>query len=114
MLKLFRFRKRFGFSDANDIKNARFLLLMKRSPWQLLFYASLAMLTLWLVLKLTGVIQTPLWLEYGVPIISVILSLLAHYQHLLETMNKLAVGLASITAKVDHIDRDVEALKMRN
>ncbi len=84
----------------------------KISPWQILFYASLSVLTLWLILKVTGVIQTPPLIEYGIPIASVILGILAQYQHILETINKVSVGLASLTAKVDHIDRDVEALKL--
>jgi hypothetical protein len=39
----------------------------KVSIWQILFYFSMFILTVWLILKVTGVIQTPLWLEYGIP-----------------------------------------------
>ena len=76
------------------------------SPWQILFYFSLSVLTLWLILKVAGVIQTPVWLEYGVPIASLILVALAQYQHIIET-------LAQLVVKVDHLDKDVEMLKQR-
>lgn len=76
------------------------------SPWQVLFYVSWSVVALWLILKLTGIINTPVWLEYGVPIAGLLLGALAHYQHIIETLAKLVV-------KVEHLDKDVEMLKQR-
>ena len=81
------------------------------SFWQIVFYISMSILTLWLILKVTGVIGTPLWLELGVPIASAIASIFALYQNILEKISTLAVGLATLTVKVDHLDRDLEGLK---
>jgi hypothetical protein len=76
----------------------------KVSPWQIVFYVSLSVLSLWLILKVTGIIQTPTWLEYGVPIASLIFAIPAHHQHIIET-------LARVGAKVEHLDKDVEFVK---
>ncbi len=81
------------------------------SFWQIVFYISISILTLWLILKVTGVIGTPLWLELGVPIASAIASVFAIYQNILEKINTLAVALATLTVKVDHLDRDMEMLR---
>ena len=81
------------------------------SPWQLLFYFSMSVLTVWLILKIIGIIQTPAWLEYGVPIGSLILGLFGLYRDLLKSINGIAVGLAVVSTKIDHIDNDVESLK---
>lgn len=62
------------------------------------------MLTLWLILKLTGIIQTPVWLEHGIPIAGVILGVFSCYQHLLKTLMHLVV-------KVDRLESDVHVLK---
>ncbi len=94
----------------------------KISPWQILFYLSLSVFTLWFILKVTGVIQTPFWLEYGVPLITIVLTILSQYQHIMERMSmqyhqlseriqSVTVSLAGLASKVDHIDRDVESLK---
>ena len=83
----------------------------KVSFWQIVFYTSLAILTVWLILKVIGVIQTPVWLEYGVPIASLIATILAFYKEILDKINLVVVGLATINVKVDHIDNDVDVLK---
>lgn len=70
-------------------------------------------LTIWLILKVTGVIQTPLWLELGVPVASLIIGVFALYHNLLEKMNQLAVNMATLSTKFDHLDKDVESLKKR-
>lgn len=72
--------------------------------WEYLFYGSMIVLTLWLILKLTGIIQTPVWLEHGIPIAGVILGVFPCYQHLLKTLMHLVV-------KVDRLESDVHVLK---
>jgi len=83
------------------------------SPWQVLFYVSWSVLALWLILKVTGIIHTPVWLEYGVPIASLLVGILGIYQNVLEQLKNVTVELARVVAKVEHIDRDVETLKRR-
>ena len=78
--------------------------------WHSLFYASLAVLTAWLILKVIGVIQTPAWLEYGVPAASLILSIVAFYQKILDSINKIAVGLATLTTRVGHLNVRLDAV----
>ena len=91
---------------------------MKRSVWDYLFYASLLILLIWLILKVTGVIRTPVWLEYGVPIATVIMTFFTFYQGLLDKIfsmqlqiNVLAVNDARIEERLKHLDKDFEELK---
>jgi len=105
----------------------------------MLFYLSWTVLAIWLILKLTGVIKTPFWLEYGVPIGSLIIGIFGLYRDVLENVQKLSIGLTALSTdfkhfnikvdlldskvnqldlsvnhlnlKVDHIDKDVESLK---
>jgi hypothetical protein len=117
-------RKLSGFVVEKHIKTGYFPAGMEQkiSPWQILFYLSLSVFTLWFILKVTGVIQTPFWLEYGVPLITIVLTILSQYQHIMERMSmqyhqlseriqSVTVSLAGLASKVDHIDRDVESLK---
>ena len=81
--------------------------------WDYLFYFSLLVLTLWLMLKSLGIIQTPFWLEYGVPMLSLIITLLTFYQNILDKISKLSVSLAMLNTKSDHLEKDVEFLKRK-
>lgn len=91
---------------------------LRKTIWDYLFYASMAILTLWLILKSAGIIKTPFWLEYGVPIGTLILGFLTFYQSLNDKILTLSVSdarleerLARLDDKFVHIDRDVESLK---
>ncbi len=84
---------------------------MKRSIWDYLFYASMAVILIWLVLKMTGIIQTPLWLEYGVPIGSFVIGFIMLFQSLNDRITTLSVNDARIETRIEHIDKDVESLK---
>ena len=81
------------------------------SIWQWLFYVSWAILSLWLILKVTGVIKTPIWLEYGVPIGSFILGVLGLYKNIIENISLLREGFAKVTVKVEHLEKDSEIFK---
>ncbi|GEM_PF-1415292 len=83
----------------------------KISLWQILFYLSMGVVVLWLILKLTGVIQTPVWLEFGVPIFSLVFGIFTLYRNLLNGIKDISVGLATVAVKVDHIEKDVSSLK---
>ena len=76
----------------------------KRPIWDYLFYLSLLVLTIWLILKVTGFIHTPLWLEYGVPIGSAIITMATFFQSMESRMSKMEVMIM-------HHDRDLERLK---
>lgn len=83
------------------------------SIWQVLFYLSMLVLTAWLILKVTGVIQTPLWLEYGVPVASLIIGVFAFYHNLIENINKLAVTIAMLSTKFDYLNIDIKELNLK-
>lgn len=85
----------------------------KISFWQALFYLSWSILALWLILKVTGMIRTPVWLEYGVPIGSFMVGILALYKNILKDISGIAIGLATVTVRVDHIAGDVGKLDMK-
>ncbi len=88
--------------------------------WNIVFYASWIVVAVWLVLKSFGVINTPFWLEYGVPISGLMFGALSLYGNISASLRDLAVGLASLGVKfehleikVDRIESDVEILKKR-
>lgn len=85
----------------------------KVSIWQVLFYLSTAVLTLWLILKVTGVINTPEWLGFGVPIASVIIGVFALYHNLIEKMNQLGINMLTLNSKFDHLDIKVDNLDIK-
>jgi len=82
----------------------------KMSFWQIVVYVSWSIIALWLVLKSTGVIKTPFWLEYGVPVGSFLIGMLGIYHNLIDNDTKLAVALATLSVKVSHLETDVEYL----
>ncbi len=98
---------------------------IERSVWDYLFYFFLSILTVWLVLKVIGVIQTPVWLEYGVSIgssIGVVATLFqginkkfdkvdGKFERVLSEMRNLHANSARMESKLAHIDRDLESVK---
>ena len=92
----------------------------RRSIWDYLFYLCWSVLMLWFILKVFGVINTPIWLEYWVPLGSFVLGFLMFYQSfmdkilsLIASISKLAVNDARMESRLDHIEKDVEILKTR-
>src|SRR3989344_5052134 len=81
----------------------------KISIWQVVFYLSLLVITIWVILKSVGIIQTPFWLEYGVPIAGFVITFLAFYQNLIEKINQFAINLVSLNYKVDNLDKDLSS-----
>ncbi len=78
----------------------------------------MTIIMVWLILKMTGVIKTPIWLEYGVPIGSFVIGFLVFYQSLFDKLlalygeiGKLHANDARIDEKLVHIDRDIETIK---
>ena len=93
--------------------------------WEYMFYFSLFVMTVWLILKVTGVINTPVWLEYGVPIGSFILAFLSSQRTILEKVHQTATALSALSihteyltkrfdqmeVKVSHLEKDVHIIK---
>ena len=80
----------------------------RRSSWEISFYVSLLIILLWLVLKLTGVINTPPLLEYGLPILSGMYAFFALYRDLLDRFSRLGTGLTKAFMKIEHVEKEVE------
>lgn len=83
----------------------------KEKFWTMVFYCSLGVLTLWLFLKISGFIQTPVWLEYGVPVASLILTLFSSFKGVFERLAILSTKFDHVTWRIDHVDRDIDCLK---
>lgn len=81
------------------------------SIWDIIFFMSMGVLTLWLILKLTGVIQTPLWLEVGIPVATMIIGFCSLYTNLLEKVNHIAVDTAETRMRMNHFEKDMEFVR---
>lgn len=90
-----------------------------------MFYLCILILMIWLILKVAGVIQTPAWLEYGLPIGSAIIGFLMFYQSLIDKIFGiyLKIGMlhandvrfeekfSHIEKELGHLDQDMETVK---
>ena len=90
-------------------------IVVKReiSFWQVLFYFSWSVLAIWLVLKVMGFIKTPIWLEYGIPIGSFMLGVLAIYKNVLEDIHKISMGVLAVTMRVDYLTTNSNKLEKK-
>ena len=91
----------------------------KSSFWEIMFYLSLAIFMIWVILKSIGVIKTPFWLEYGIPATTLATVFLSFYKRIIDNIAKLAVTVATLAVKfdhlekkVDHIDNDLEIVRI--
>ncbi|MEK6937059.1 MAG: hypothetical protein AABW58_03230, partial [Nanoarchaeota archaeon] len=64
--------------------------------WDYVFYISLLVIFIWVTLKILGIIQTPLWLEFGIPIYGLLFTTLAFYKNILDSIKEIAIGLATL------------------
>jgi len=71
---------------------------MRISIWDILFWVALAILSIWLVLKLTGIIQTPVWQDLLPLGFSAILLLLSAWGKL---------------SKIDNIEREIRRINYK-
>jgi hypothetical protein len=84
---------------------------LKKTKWDYLFYLSMAILTIWFILKATGVINTPFWLEYGIPLGSLMLGFLTIYHTITDKFLSLSANDARMEEHLKHIDKDLEVVK---
>lgn len=92
-------------------KEQEFVFKQKTSIWQILFYSSLIVLTIWLIRRLSGIVQTPLWFEQGIPVATLIISILSLYQNLARDFVGLRKDFFILEKKIDVIENDVGSLK---
>ena len=76
----------------------------RMSTWQVLFYLSMAVLALWTILKSIGVINTPPWLEYGVPIGSLLIGFLTMLHTITDKISQLSTSFAVFLTKFEHLE----------
>lgn len=81
--------------------------------WEMVFYASWTVLTIWFILKMAGVINTPKWLEFGVPAASLIIGSLGLFKNLMDSINKNNIGLVTLTLKFEQMDGKVDKIDKR-
>lgn len=67
-------------------------------------------LTIWTLLKSTGYINTPVWLEYGIPVGSFVMGLLGLYHRINKELNDMKIEMAKINIRLDHHDKDLESI----
>lgn len=87
------------------------------SFWDIVFHFAMLVLAIWTILKSTGYINTPVWLEYGIPLSGVIFSFLAFYHSIIgivfkikDELSSMKIDIAKINVKLDHHDKDLESI----
>lgn len=90
----------------------------KHTFWEISFYISLLLILLWLILKMTGVINTPPFLEYGLPILSAVYASFSIYRDILDRIGRIDKGLTKAFMKIELgernmaiVQQDIEYLK---
>ena len=76
--------------------------------WDYAFYFSLLIVVLWIILKSLGIIHTPFWLEYGVPLGGVALGVLTFYEKVFKNLFRLDSEVRVLKMEVVHINKDLE------
>lgn len=69
--------------------------------WPAVFYFSMLVLFIWLVLKVTGTVQSPLWFDYGIPVGSFMLGILAFFRGFMQQFAKVEVRISVLETRVD-------------
>ena len=82
--------------------------------WQAMFYLGWSIVAIWTLLKSLEIIHTPVWLEYGVPLLGLLIGALALYTAVMDKITMLSVNLATLNASFIHVEKDIEALKMED
>lgn len=80
----------------------------KPSGWMILYYLGMAVVLLWALLKSAGVINTPEWLEIGVPAVAAVIGLYGIFKEILDRIHE--VKLDVIVLRKD-TERDISLLQ---
>ena len=81
------------------------MLKRRISVWEIVFYLSLLSILIWLILKLTGVINTPPILEYGYPVFSGLLAFFAMYQGISNRITRMGYDLTRVVSKIEYLEK---------
>jgi len=79
--------------------------------WEISFYVSLLLILLWLILKMTGVINTPPFLEYGFPILSALFAFFSIYRDILDRIGRISQGLTKAFMRIEYQDKNITDIK---
>jgi hypothetical protein len=85
--------------------------MRKLDKWDILFYLSMLVLVIWTILKSTGIINTPAWIEYGIPFSGFIVGVFTIFQKFTDKLNKVVYALGKLQTKTNYIEKDVRELK---
>ena len=86
-------------------------MIRKLTFWDYVFYLSLLTTTIWLILKLTGIINTPLWLEVGLPTGSLIIGLFSIYERIMKEVRDTQKTLHKTIVEVEYLRKDFNSLE---
>jgi hypothetical protein len=99
---------------------------LRNSIYSFIYWASLIGILLWYILKSTGIIQTPLWIELSPVAIAVfgagavvqqmrsdIFSLKGGFVKLQRNMEHVQQGLATLAQRTNHMEGDLHDVKAR-
>ena len=92
-------------------QNIQSRFALKRSIWDYLFYASLLIISIWLILKVSGVISSPAWLEYGIPVAGAVVTFLTFHYSIMDKIVTLSVNMARSEERLIHVEKDIGILK---
>lgn len=87
------------------------MLFMNITFWKALFYLSLGTVTLWLILKLSGIIHTPVWLEFGVPIAGIIIGIFSMYKTIIDGIHNIALKVEVFEHKFHAHDQRLQGIE---
>lgn len=81
--------------------------------WDILAWIALGIIVIWLILKLFGVINTPLWLEY-VPVYSAVYIsgwAMSTLVRAVQDIGRINRNLSFLNGKFNEIDKSIEIIK---
>ena len=98
--------------------------MRKLNIYDYLFYLGLLIIAVWALLKITGIVQSPLWFEIGLPVGGFLITMLAFFQDLYKNINaiyndlskdinKIALNLSVLNTKFEHLEKDMEFIKKK-
>ena len=81
------------------------MLKRRISVWEIVFYLSLLSILIWLILKLTGVINTPPILDYGYLVFSGLLAFFAMHQGISNHITRMGYDLTKEVSKIEYLEK---------
>ena len=89
----------------------------RKTFWDIMFHVGLSMVLLWYFLKSFGIINTPFYLNYGLPTLGAVLTVLSIYHNFLQPIyetkgdvRELKADIKYVTKRVDHLEKDMHVV----